>query len=200
MLVGQLPHLEVGYLYARERGMERLWNEQTESELKTLFSHGLPDDQIAIKLRTTDKAIAAKRLRLGILRTGPSKWTPERIEIVKTRTAQGYSARLIAEELGFTKNSVMSKQDQLGLIRSKIPLVAHARKAPTFKPKGPPLPPPVDQFVALKIPFMQLKEFHCQWILDERGDDGLATFCGHPKFGCSSWCSHHFRKVSQGVV
>lgn len=50
---------------------------------------------------------------------------------------------------------------------------------------------PIQDF-PLKIPFMDRTDFQCAFVLDEKGDDELALYCGHPIHNGSSWCSFHY--------
>ncbi|KYK44745.1 hypothetical protein A1D31_36145 [Bradyrhizobium liaoningense] len=52
---------------------------------------------------------------------------------------------------------------------------------------------PVEAASANPVPFLQAKSFHCRAVLDERGEDGLAMFCGARKRLGSSWCPKHHR-------
>ncbi len=47
-------------------------------------------------------------------------------------------------------------------------------------------------FAPLNIPLMELKGHHCREVVG-KGDDGLATFCGHPQSRASSYCVYHHR-------
>ena len=46
------------------------------------------------------------------------------------------------------------------------------------------------------VRLMDLKSHHCRWLLDERDEDGLKTYCGKPRvLGSTFWyCEEHRRK------
>lgn len=52
---------------------------------------------------------------------------------------------------------------------------------------------PIISAAGKPVPFLEVKRFHCRAVLDERGEDGLALFCGARKRKGSSWCPKHHR-------
>jgi hypothetical protein len=50
----------------------------------------------------------------------------------------------------------------------------------------------------LNIPFLECKAHHCREVVGQ-GDDGLATFCGHPRSGATSYCAYH-RRINHTMV
>jgi GcrA cell cycle regulator len=137
-----------------------------------------------------------------------SPWLiPGRIEQLKNLTAEGYSASEIANEFGVTRNAVIGKQTRLGLARSQskqnvpkvqlhIGVTEHDTVAKIVRKKTKPkisiAPSPANQVTPLKIGFMKMNfGTLCAYVLDEKGDDGLALYCGHPKYGALSFCFGH---------
>jgi len=144
-------------------------------------------------------------------------WTDERIETLKLRWREGFSASEIAAELGgSSRNAVISKVHRLNLPRlahnlERKRLVAADRKKPAVsriakhkrRPIGPPadLPiPPVPSVGLLSL--LQLTEHTCKWPI---GDPKLAGFgfCGSVsvpgKPYCADHCSQAYSRVSTVV-
>lgn len=128
-------------------------------------------------------------------------WTIERIKELQELKALGWSAGMVAERLETTRNAVIGKIHRMKLEVRRVPIVSR----PAFRPNNcgrkynrkPPTP--VVQLVldlpTTGIPFMHLASFHCRWVLDGRGEDGLATFCGNQKHNGQSFCLFHYRRT-----
>jgi hypothetical protein len=61
---------------------------------------------------------------------------------------------------------------------------------------------PINKFAPVEsaakpVPFLEAKSFHCRAVLDQRGEDGLAMFCGARKLKGSPWCLKHHRLFVQ---
>ena len=147
-----------------------------------------------------------------------SPWTDERLELLKKLAAEGFSNAVIAAELGLTRNAVIGKR-----AREDIPTVnpcggptievekrsirarqARERRAALhLKPhwsyhsrKVVSLPkPPFGDIVPLNVNLIDLESNHCRYPTDERGENGLMLFCGHPQQKDSSYCECH-RKLT----
>ncbi|WLA75068.1 GcrA family cell cycle regulator [Bradyrhizobium diazoefficiens] len=117
--------------------------------------------------------------------------------------ASGASSSLIADALHRSRSSVCGKIARLRIKRpegqqpmakgttkqspkAEVPIVVAAPK-PTRKLA------PVEAVNGKPVPFLQAKSLHCRAVLDERGEDGLARFCGAKKKPGSSWCPKHHR-------
>lgn len=141
-------------------------------------------------------------------------WTPKVIERLKELVASGITFERIAVQLGVTKGSAIGKSHRLGLDgrKRRRPLStternerrrlwrAHKRggaviknghmEIPIWKPAKPQLAPKPIETPPLNIGFMKLKTNHCRWITG-KGEDGLATFCGHD-IAKRSFCGQHY--------
>jgi hypothetical protein len=111
---------------------------------------------------------------------------PESEQVLRTMWKQGASSAVIAGALHTSRNSIIGKVHRLGLKRDGKPLstkssVVPLRKKPKVaRPGGP-------------VPFLKVKRFHCRAVLDQRGEDGLAMFCGCEKVVGTPWCAKHRR-------
>lgn len=141
-------------------------------------------------------------------------WNDKRTASLKTLWAEGYSAAVIANELGHvTKNAVIGKIHRLGL-----PLRGKARKHPPQqrnrvnvpRPKLPeerkpvtriaiveslhkapmPLPDPATDLPPL-VAFADLEAHHCRWIPGEPS----AGCCGRQKVPGLPYCETHARRA-----
>lgn len=128
-------------------------------------------------------------------------WTPQAIEQLKALAAENLSTREIANAIGTSRNAVIGKchreKIQLrpqGGSKPKAPRVRRVRasgfrvfklRLAPFIPEAAPMP-----VEPLNIPFMQLQKHQCREVVG-KGDDGLATYCGHQKHGASSYCCWH---------
>lgn len=99
-------------------------------------------------------------------------WTPELIDTLKTRWAEGLSASQIAAEIPYaTRNAVIGKINRLGLTRDrKVKNVGgagqHQKRAlpkPLFFPAGP------------GISLLELTNSTCRWPV------GGSLYCGVPE-------------------
>lgn len=110
---------------------------------------------------------------------------------------------MIADAMHRTRSSVCGKISRLKLKRpegqspmtkatTKRPPKAEAVAVLAPKPAARKLAP-VEAVTGKPVPFLHVKSFHCRAVLDERGEDGLAMFCGTRKLSGSSWCPKHHR-------
>lgn len=138
-------------------------------------------------------------------------WTDDVVERLQDFVERGWSAGLIAQELGTTRNAVTGKVHRLGLTTLQKPTrqIAAAppkpRPIPATRPPKPKPPVPATAPVPIEapepvdtgdrmipVPFMERRLDQCAAILPERGSDGLVMFCGEPTVGTTSWCQAHF--------
>jgi GcrA cell cycle regulator len=126
-------------------------------------------------------------------------WSDERIAELTKLWEEGYSAGVIAEKFGVTRNSVIGKVFRLGLPAPETKVVkAHPRKSLVKKPKPEPtrlfrlFAPDMYQPRCIEIEPLNLTTIEidlgtqCQYIA---GDDGL--HCGHLVQDKSSYCPKH---------
>jgi len=139
-------------------------------------------------------------------------WTDERIELLKVRWREGFSASEIAKELGgSSRNAVISKVHRLNLPRlahnlERKRLVAADRKKPAVSrvvkrrvPVGPPadLPiPPVPSIGLLSL--LELTEHTCKYPFGDPKLHGFG-FCGQPSVPGKSYCAEHYAVVYTGL-
>jgi len=147
-----------------------------------------------------------------------SIWTDEEITRLRELYSAGSSVTQIGIELGKTRGSVSGKIDRLGIrVARVIPTVEEtkpridrrktngnleslaerlqarkwiAQRAAVAAPTA--LPPEAPQEA---VGFMDLREFHCRWVLDTKGDDGLAMYCGCRKMPGLSYCKEHSERI-----
>lgn len=133
-------------------------------------------------------------------------WTPERVETLKARWAQGWSAGEIMAVLPFSRNAILGKVDRLGLTRDK-----GVRKPPAQRPsklarkpeakrvKAAPieaaieLPPTEEPSDGVGVALFDLTNATCRWPKGVPGDDDF-LFCGDPTADMRSgkpYCPFH---------
>lgn len=129
------------------------------------------------------------------------EWSEERTALLKTMWTGGKSARLIAKELGVTRNAIIGKARRLGLEAR-----AEARKRPDPhlvtkvanppKRRGAPYNPAVSQkCLSAGVSILDVGHDQCRAIIDTGGNpNGLALMCGRPVYGNTSWCEKHLLK------
>jgi hypothetical protein len=144
--------------------------------------------QVRAKFTVTRGIIRDDELRMRF-----SVWNnPESEQVLRAMWMQGSSAALIADALHTSRNSVIGKVHRLGLSRTqRKPTTAKQLTRPNVAPlrrKKKPVQRPGEP-----VPFLKVKWFHCRAVLDQRGDDGLAIFCGQTKAVGSPWCAKHRR-------
>lgn len=138
-------------------------------------------------------------------------WTDERIASLKKLAADGFSAGMIAREMGnVTRNGVIGKLKRLG-----VPLLRPATSRSGGRPAGrgrnsnlarkitlrtklemteaPDLPPDTSPDACSMF---ELTERTCRWPM---GDPGTAEFryCGTDHGGCGPYCARHARIAYQ---
>lgn len=138
-------------------------------------------------------------------------WTDERVEILKAKWAQGYSASQIAGELGgITRNAVIGKVARLGLVgrrtvkyslRGNGTIVTARTPKPNTEHIAPPLAPiPVPEIsVVHKVTFKDLNNRLCHfplWLDEESQEEKF--YCGATScdlLGGRPYCSAHARII-----
>jgi GcrA cell cycle regulator len=140
-------------------------------------------------------------------------WTPDRIELLKKRWAEGATATEIEAEMagsGITRSAVLGKARRMKLAE-RVPR-AHpnsVRKTrdrrrtqvaapPTTTPKPKELPKPVETPAPIPAPtteptsLVELTSQQCRYVVDDSRVPALC--CGAPTIG-GSWCAFHTRIV-----
>jgi GcrA cell cycle regulator len=141
-------------------------------------------------------------------------WTDERVTRLKALWGEGFSAKVVANDLGgLSRNAVLGKVHRLGLSKDprrqeqtkrevrvqanrprRIPKIAMALavEPPLRRHTGIPECRRPLEFVPplppLNVPILDHQHGQCREVT---GHDGLALFCGHPAIEGTSWCAHH---------
>jgi hypothetical protein len=132
-------------------------------------------------------------------------FSAEDIETITRMWLAGAPASEIGTVLGKSRKSVSGKVRRLKLVRTVKPTVtsspnfgdmatnlAEGRVRPpqSFTLSAQPLTPTA-------VPFLESTRTHCRCVLDERGADGFALFCGAPRQAGSSYCPDHHSQFHQ---
>lgn len=185
----------------REQRAER-WTDERIDLLKSKWAAGLSAAMIARDFGDgfTRMAVLGKVHRLRLASKSPEEiiealsasiltvpWTEERIATLKTLWMAGIATTEIAKELGgISVCGVSGKAKRLGLPNRGRSVSRVTRRQPLIRllrAKAEPL-------ASLNIGLLDLESRHCREVTG-RGEDGLATFCGHQKAEASSFCPHH---------
>ena len=122
-------------------------------------------------------------------------WTEQRIQRLREMQTLGYTNGQIAMDLGTTRNAIAGKLSRInGYKRTKHPRKSRLYVAHRTKPFRAPieLPPARKTHIDyLKIGFMERHDNQCADRLDEKGDDGLYLYCGHPTYRHHPYCFDH---------
>jgi GcrA cell cycle regulator len=125
-----------------------------------------------------------------------TKWTEERIELLKQLTVEGRSASIIAALLGVTRNAVIGKWHRLRLSLNRPP-----RPRPSRPPRVPRAPavirkPQIAYITSLPfespenpLTLFELEPHHCRWPVGLEG--GPHLFCGNTVADGRSYCGRH---------
>lgn len=136
----------------------------------------------------------------------PSPWTDERIDFLKLRWGEGFSASQIGGEMGLSRGSVIGKIHRLQLeprrVTIRMPDLNHnrphqrvrfrAKAKPAVEPQmlmGEPAPKPVYSVDALS-------KNDCRWPYGDPGTAGF-HFCGARKLYGHPYCGPHHRIAYQ---
>ncbi len=136
-----------------------------------------------------------------------TKWTVERLDLLRLRWAANRSQQEIADELGVTRNAVAGKIDRLGLKRDGRPKTA---RAPRIRPPSPvrttpmrrpptiaaSVLPPEEPFDGAGISLVDLTNTTCRW---PHGDE-VILFCGAEGADCNGgrpYCPKHTREAKR---
>lgn len=131
-----------------------------------------------------------------------TEWNEDRVTSLKAMWADGKSARLIAAELGVTRNSIIGKARRLGLearvaakkrpdphLVAKVGKVANLVRRTTVL-HGPASP---QKRSMAGVSILDVGQGQCRTIIGTGTDpNGLAVMCGEPVYENTSWCEKHF--------
>jgi GcrA cell cycle regulator len=138
-------------------------------------------------------------------------WTEERLELLKSRFAEGLTCREIADDIGVSRNAVIGKLSRLNLTREKAgDLPRPARKdAPKGRRRGSvprlqyrilqavyaePLAPADHGPIANghSCSLLELSEERCRWPISTPGAEDFC-FCGNTPVEGLPYCPGHSR-------
>ena len=165
------------------------WTTDEDATLRRLTAEGLSTREIGAFMHKTKGSIISRQHRL-LLRSlvppsgkGPA-WTDEETTTLRGLIARGFADPEIAQTMGKSLSSVRNRSTRLGIIRPR---------------RSKPIRVQIDfsHFVVpLKISLLDLRRRHCRFVCDEKDNDGLQVYCGHPAVHGTSWCSGHLQFVS----
>jgi hypothetical protein len=133
-------------------------------------------------------------------------WTPEAVEqMLHLWLAKGWSAGMIAREMGTTKNSIIGKvhreQAKRGFPKRPSPIVAKPKPYSRRKPAVPDKPvgfvlrrkPQKGVFVPPEGQLASIVDVTgCRWaVRDDASFVGGHAFCNGPQAHGSAYCEHH---------
>ncbi|SHG28676.1 GcrA family cell cycle regulator [Bradyrhizobium erythrophlei] len=138
-------------------------------------------------------------------------WTEERLELLKSRFAEGLTCREIADDIGVSRNAVIGKLSRLNLTRERggeAPRPAR-KDAPKGRRRGSvprlqyrilqavyaePLHPADDEPIANGhcCSLLELSEERCRWPISTPGAEDFC-FCGNTPVEGLPYCPGHSR-------
>jgi len=138
-------------------------------------------------------------------------WTPERLELLKSRFEAGLSCRQIAADIGVSRNAVIGKLSRLNLKREnsgEAPRPARKRAAKGPRPKSLPRlqyqmlrtlyaepQPEIEEAPILnehRCSLLELSEERCRWPISTPGAVDFC-FCGNTPLEGLPYCAGHTR-------
>jgi GcrA cell cycle regulator len=138
-------------------------------------------------------------------------WTEERLELLKSRFAEGLSCRQIADEIGVSRNAVIGKLSRLNLTRGKrgdaprparkeAAKRARAGSVPGLQYQmlkavyGEPQPSTEDEPIDSEhcCSLLELSEHRCRWPISTPGAADF-RFCGNMPLDGLPYCAGHTR-------
>ncbi len=137
-------------------------------------------------------------------------WTPERLELLKSRFAAGLSCRQIAGEIGVSRNAVIGKLSRLNLTREKSGEARRPARKDAATGRRPRSVPRLQYRMLLEVyagpqpapeepipsehccSLLELSEQRCRWPISS---PGLADFCfcGNTPVEGLPYCPGHTR-------
>lgn len=178
-----------------------MWTDERVAELKRLAQAGRTASQIAQALGgVTRNGVIGKLARLNMRLSRPTTfWTPDFVQIIAKMSANGYSAREIAEtlrQMGKPATTV-AVRDRL----ARLKMVEGRRLARRELRQRRMLRQPIvadSPSLALQVPILNAAADQCRYII---GDViGAETFyCGAPQRAGSSYCPYHHARCYSRV-
>ncbi len=108
---------------------------------------------------------------------------------------EGFSAVVIANKIGKTRNAVIGKLSRLGIKKSELNITSRAKGQkksvlPQKTKKKPDVHPPEIERVEQKLTLLYLTEKTCRWPI---GDPATRNFwfCGKPVQAGKRYCTQH---------
>lgn len=144
-------------------------------------------------------------------------WSAQMDEQLAALWAEGISTRLIAEQLGVTKNAVVGRCRRLGLpVRLNPARIARAPRAQQRRPRAVPAPPAAPReaaWTSRAVPEVRREEAArkplpsflppparaCRWIEGDPRAAGGPRWCAEPSAGTTTltacYCARHAARV-----
>jgi GcrA cell cycle regulator len=138
-------------------------------------------------------------------------WTEERLELLKSRFAQGLTCREIADDIGVSRNAVIGKLSRLNLTRERTGEAPRPTRkdAPKGRRRGSvprlqyrilqavyaePEAPADDRKIANghSCSLLELSEERCRWPISTPGAEDFC-FCGNTPVEGLPYCPGHSR-------
>lgn len=196
------------------------WGPEEKERLRSLLAKGLKPAEIAEIFGVARQNISSACSRFGF--NTANAWTDEIVAFMREGLERGVIVANMAGAINakfgtsFTRSAVFRKAQREGIIftqseASKLS-AKKTRQNPTSKaikarllaasPTVMSSAPSAEEVCgSAGIGMMALSRFHCRAVIAERGEDGLAVFCGARvahKAGIPSefhsWCVHHALK------
>ncbi len=134
------------------------------------------------------------------MRTIERPWNDADTRELRKLWSANAPSSLIANMLYRSRSSVCGKVSRLKLKREKKPILptkarVRSRQAKAAQPLNVSNAPmkfgSIESYAPKPVPFLKAKQWHCRAVLDEKGRDGLALFCGARAVRGHAWCEHH---------
>ena len=172
------------------RGQLSHFTPAEDDALRAAYAEGRGPRHLAPELGRTPKAISRRARMFGLLARGyrpPHKWTAEQTARLLELAEQGYSAGLVAEKLGFSRNAIVGRMFRLG---------KDFGRSSKYKPRAPAPPPPLPGDLK---PLIALGPHDCRYPFGDLGEEGFG-FCGAPVRPGTSYCPAHAAICMQSIA
>ena len=91
------------------------WTEQELWSLALLFRQGLTDKEIGDQIGRSKNAVAARRIKMGLRRDGPYRWSERSTRTLRDQWEEGVSVKRIANRLRCAEHAVRARVAELEL-------------------------------------------------------------------------------------
>lgn len=179
------------------------WEPARREQLGELYAQGLSLSRLAKEMGVSRSAIAGQVARLGlnsqrksaaVAHTDEARAKRSRSAQVKYSETSERSARAFTN--GKSKNAALAKAQPPSPAKQSA-LTGMMAAAPAGVPREPFRrrdPPPL---TCEPVSILDLREGMCRWVTEQRGDDGLALWCGPATEIGRSFCGAHHALAHQ---